>query len=72
MEGYFTEIKRSMEWLGSKPETLFVGQAVGVPGTFMFNTVSDVPLEKRIEFPVSESLQMQYSLGLALAGFTVV
>ena len=37
-----TELKRSMEYLGEKKDTLFVGQAVEVPGTAMSNTLKNV------------------------------
>ena len=32
---YFEELKRSMEFLGKKNNTIFIGQAVEVPGTAM-------------------------------------
>ncbi len=69
---YFDELKRSMEWLGRKPQTFFVGQTVGCPGTFMHPTLKDVDPVKRLEFPVNESFQMQFSIGMALAGNIVV
>lgn len=65
---YFDELKRAMDMLAAKPDTLFVGQAVGVSGTFMFNTLGGVPQERRLEFPVVESFQMQFTLGMSLAG----
>jgi len=49
---YFDELKRSMDWLATLPDTVFLGQAVKVAGTGMSNTVKDVPQEKRIELPV--------------------
>ncbi len=69
---YFDELKRTMEWLGGQPKVQFVGQTVGCPGTFMYPTLKDVPAEKRLEFPVNESFQMQFSIGLALAGDVVI
>ena len=69
---YFDEIKRSMEWIGQQPKTQFVGQTVGCPGTFMYPTLKDVDSAKRLEFPVNESFQMQFSIGLALAGDIVI
>lgn len=65
---YFDEIQRTMTWLGQQPNTQFVGQTVGCPGTFMYPTLKEVPTDKRLEFPVNESFQMQFSIGLALAG----
>lgn len=68
MGRYFDELKRTMEWLASQPNTIFLGQAVGCAGTFMHGTISDVPAAKRIEMPVSEQFQMQVTIGLALDG----
>jgi len=65
---YFDEIKTSMEWLARDPRTVFIGQAVEVPGTAMSNTVKDIPIARRIELPVAEELQMGMSIGLALQG----
>ena len=65
---YFDEIKSSMEWLARDPRTVFIGQAVEVPGTAMSNTVKDIPIARRIEIPVAEELQMGMSIGLALQG----
>ncbi len=65
---YFDEIKSSMEWLARDPRTVFIGQAVEVPGTAMSNTLKDIPVERRIELPVAEELQMGMTIGLALQG----
>ena len=65
---YFDEIKSSMEWLARDPRTVFIGQAVEVPGTAMSNTVKDIPIARRIELPVAEELQMGMSIGLAIQG----
>ena len=48
--------------------TVFIGQAVEVAGTAMFNTLRDIPLEKRLELPVAEEMQMGMTLGLAMDG----
>lgn len=69
---YFDELKRTMEWIAQKPKTIFLGQAVGVPGTFMYQTLRDCPEEKRFEMPVNESFQMQFTIGLALEGYVPV
>ena len=39
---YFDELKKSMEYLGGKKDTLFIGQAVEVPGTAMSNTLKNI------------------------------
>lgn len=65
---YFDELKRSMEFLAQDPRTVFMGQAVAVPGTAMSNTLKDIPRERLIELPVAEEMQMGMTTGMALAG----
>jgi len=65
---YFEELKRSMEFLAADPRTLFIGQAVAVPGTAMSNTLRDVDKSRLVELPVAEEMQMGMTTGLALAG----
>ena len=65
---YFDELQRSMSWLGSKEDTLFLGQAVSFPGTGMTNTIKDVPESKKLEMPVNEDLQMGITTGMAMNG----
>ena len=69
---YFDALKETMGWLGQKENTVFIGQTVACPGTFMFPTLELVPMAKRLEFPVNESFQMQFCLGVALAGQCVI
>ena len=69
---YFDELKKSMEWIGSKENTIFIGQAVEVPGTAMFNTLKDIEKTKRVELPVFEDTQMGMSIGMSLAGKKVI
>jgi pyruvate/2-oxoglutarate/acetoin dehydrogenase E1 component len=66
---YFDELKRTMEWLAQQPKTIFVGQTVAGPGTFMFQTLRDCPKERCLEMPINESFQMQFTIGLALDGY---
>lgn len=61
-----------MEWVAQQPKTLFVGQTVAGPGTFMFQTLRDVPKDKALEMPINESFQMQFTIGLALAGYVPI
>lgn len=65
---YFDELKRAMEWLGEKPDTFFLGQAVGYDGTAMTNTIREVPDFKKHEMPVNEDMQMGMTIGMALNG----
>jgi len=65
---YFDELKRSMEFLAEKKDTIFIGQAVEVPGTAMSNTLKNINKKKLIELPVAEEMQMGMTLGLAMDG----
>ena len=58
-----------MEWIAQQPKTIFLGQTVAGPGTFMYQTLRDVSKEKTLEMPVNESFQMQFTIGLALSGY---
>ena len=69
---YADELKKAMTWLGEQNDTYFIGQSVSVPGTAMFNTLSNVSIEKRLELPVCEVLQTGMATGLALNGFVPV
>ena len=66
---YFNELKKSMNYLGRKKDTIFIGQAVEVPGTAMSNTLKDIKKGKLLELPVTEEMQMGMSLGMALEGY---
>ena len=63
---YFDELKRSMEYLGKKKDTIFIGQAVEVPGTAMSNTLKKINKKKLLELPVAEDMQMGMTLGLSM------
>src|SRR3990172_12405002 len=69
---YFDELTASMTWLGAQPDTLFIGQSVAYSGNAIFKTLSGVPMEKRLELPVAEEMQMGMSIGLAMTGKTVI
>lgn len=69
---YFDELKRTMEWLAQQPRTFFLGQTVAGPGTFMFQTLRDVSPERTLEMPINESFQMQFTIGMALAGYVPI
>jgi len=61
-----------MEILAQDDRVVFLGQAVSVPGTAMFNTLKDVAPSKRIELPVEEEMQMGMCNGMALTGLVPV
>jgi len=69
---YFDELKRTMEWVAEQPKTFFLGQTVAGPGTFMYQTLRDLPKDKTLEMPINESFQMQFSIGLALSGYVPI
>ena len=65
---YFNELTKSMNHLAKNEKTIFIGQAVEVPGTSMSNTLKDINANKLIELPVAEEMQMGITTGLALNG----
>ena len=65
---YFDELKRSMNFLAKNENTIFIGQAVEVPGTAMSNTLKEIDKKKLLELPVAEEMQMGITTGLALDG----
>jgi pyruvate/2-oxoglutarate/acetoin dehydrogenase E1 component len=71
MSKYKYELTRAMTWLGEQENTVFVGQSVGCPGTAMYDTLKNVSIDKRIEFPVCEDMQMGFSIGMSMSGKTI-
>jgi len=69
---YFDELTNAMNYLGSKKNTIFIGQAVEVPGTAMTNTLKKIPKKKLLELPVAEEMQMGITLGLAMDGYVPI
>lgn len=61
-----------MRYLATDDRVVFLGQGVRDTGTFMSTTLQDVPLEKRIELPVAEEMQLGMSIGMALTGMIPV
>ncbi len=61
-----------MDWLSSKSNTLFMGQAIGFSGHAISNTMKNVPQEKRVELPVFEEIQLGIATGMALEGWVPV
>lgn len=65
---YKDEVTKAMGMLAEHPKTLFIGQTVVFPGSVISDTLKTVPMEKRLELPVAEEMQMGLSTGLALDG----
>lgn len=66
---YYNNLCEAMQRCVAVPNSIFLGQGVGVPGTSMSSTFRDVPDDKRIEMPVAEDMQMGMATGMALAGY---
>lgn len=47
---------------------IFVGQGVAADGVATFDSLSEVPMSQRIEFPVAEELNLGFATGLAMMG----
>lgn len=69
---YKEQTKKSMEMLAKNERTIFLGQTVCYPGSQMYASFENVPLEKRLELPVAEDMQMGMSIGLSLEGLIPV
>jgi pyruvate/2-oxoglutarate/acetoin dehydrogenase E1 component len=69
---YKDELIRSMEYLAGNPNTIFLGQSVAYTGNAIYNTLSTISNDRKIETPVFEDVQMGMSMGLALGGFIPV
>jgi len=59
-----------MNKLAENPKVIFLGQQVAVQD--FYGTLKDIPLNRRVEMPVAEELQLGLSIGLSLQGFIPV
>lgn len=57
-----------MTLLAQNPKTFFVGQSVEYGGTGLFDSLSHLPKEKRMELPIAEYLQSGLANGMAIEG----
>lgn len=69
---YKSELIKSMEFLASKNDTIFLGQSVSFSGNAIYNTLSTISEIKKIELPVFEEVQMGMSIGLAMNGYVPI
>jgi pyruvate/2-oxoglutarate/acetoin dehydrogenase E1 component len=69
---YKDALVNSMNYLGDKQNTIFIGQQVVWQGNPMSTTIGGVPSNKLIEVPVMEESQMGMSLGMSMAGKFVI
>ena len=68
MKNYSDEIIKSMKFLSSKKNTIFLGQSVVYPGNLLYKTLKQINKSKKIELPVFEDVQMGMSLGMSING----
>lgn len=57
-----------MSLLAENPKTIFIGQAVEYEGTGLYDSLSHIPIEKRLELPVAEYFQSGLANGMAING----
>ena len=69
---YNDELKRAMNWLGDQERVMILGQAVCYAGTGCYESITEVPTNKKMEFPVAENFQIGVSTGMALNGMIPV
>ena len=69
---YKDELIRSMEWLAEKEDTTFIGQSVAYSGNAIYNTLKTIDIDKRIEVPVFEEVQMGMCIGMAMNGLVPI
>lgn len=61
-------VNEAMRMLAQRSDTVFVGQSVRYDGAAIYHSLDGVPMDKRLEFPVVENLQLGYCTGLSLTG----
>lgn len=69
---YFEELQKAMSLLASHPKTLFIGQAVEYEGTGLYDSMTHIPANKKLEMPVAEYLQSGIANGMAIQGMIPV
>ena len=69
---YKDELIRSMEWLGEKDDTIFLGQSVKYSGNAIYNTLNTLKDTMKIETPVFEEVLMGMSTGMAMDGLVPI
>jgi len=66
---YKGEVIRAMGLLAQHPKVIFIGQTIVYPGSVLSDTLEGIPIEKKLELPVAEEMQMGMSIGLSLEGY---
>jgi pyruvate/2-oxoglutarate/acetoin dehydrogenase E1 component len=69
---YFEELKKAMSLLAQHPDTYFIGQAVEYEGTGLYDSLTHLPSNKKLELPVAEYFQTGLANGMAISGMIPV
>jgi pyruvate/2-oxoglutarate/acetoin dehydrogenase E1 component len=69
---YFEQLKKAMSILAENEKTIFIGQSVKYEGTGLYDSLTHLPDNKKIEFPVAEYLQSGIVNGMAIQGWIPV
>ncbi len=69
---YNQKLKEAMNWLAAQDRTMILGQAVCFAGTGCYESLTEVPPNKKMEFPVAENFQIGVSTGMAINGLIPV
>lgn len=69
---YNDALKAAMNWLGAQDRVMILGQAVCYAGTGCYDSLTEVPADKKMEFPVAENFQIGVSTGMAINGLIPV
>ncbi len=67
-------LNEAMRLLAADSRTLFLGQGVGVggDGVATYDSFDGIPMDRRIEFPEAEDLNLGAATGLSLVGYLPV
>jgi pyruvate/2-oxoglutarate/acetoin dehydrogenase E1 component len=69
---YNQQLKEAMNWIGAQDRVMILGQAVCYAGTGCYESITEVPNNKKMEFPVAENFQIGVSTGMAINGMVPV
>jgi len=69
---YNDALKNAMNWVGNQDNVIILGQAFCYAGTGCYESLTEVPANKKMEFPVAENFQIGVSTGMAINGMIPV
>lgn len=68
MSPFDAAVNAEMRRLAELPNVMFYGQSIRYDGAAIFNSLDGVPMDRRVEMPVAEELQMGFCIGRSLTG----